>query len=186
MVTVLRTGSDKLGQVWTSQNRCEALFFLNHESHAVQIWPTLQTCVQFSNRTSLETLRPSEVVETALRHASNWRKVWTGVKCNFSWVHFQNWYIITKLSLSRVRRWNFTRKGLKTKKLWLLIIPALRRSYQPRLGKAKTVWTTTFLGRTWTSHTLFKSSQSRSLSMQFRHDWPKDKNTALLIFLPEN
>ena len=26
MVTVLRTGSDKFGQVWTSQNRCEALF----------------------------------------------------------------------------------------------------------------------------------------------------------------
>ena len=26
--------------------------------------------MQFSNRTSLETLRPSEVVETALRHAS--------------------------------------------------------------------------------------------------------------------
>ena len=28
------------GQVWTSQNRCEPLFFLNRESHAVQIWPT--------------------------------------------------------------------------------------------------------------------------------------------------
>ena len=70
MVTVLRTGSGKFGQVWTSQNTCEALLFLNRESHAVQICPTRQTCVQFSNRTSLETLRPSEVVETALPDAS--------------------------------------------------------------------------------------------------------------------
>ena len=75
MVTVLQTGSDQFGQVWTSQTRCEALFFLNRESHAVQIWPTPQTCVQFSNCTSLETLRPSEVVETALHHAS------IGVRC---------------------------------------------------------------------------------------------------------
>ena len=75
MVTVLRTSSDNFGQVWTSQNTCEAQFFLNRESHAFQIWPTPKTCVQFSNRTSLETLPPSEVVETALRHASN------GVRC---------------------------------------------------------------------------------------------------------
>ena len=75
MVTVLWTGSDRHGQVWTSQNRYEVLFFLNRESHAVQNWPTPQTCVQFSNRTSLETLRPSEVVKTVLRHAS------IGVRC---------------------------------------------------------------------------------------------------------
>ena len=25
-----------------------------------------------------------------------------------------------------------------------------------------------------------------SLNMQFQHDWPKEKNTALLIFLPQN
>ena len=72
MVTVLWTGSDRFG---TSQNRCEALFFLNCELHAVQIWPTPQTCVQFSNCAALETLRPSEVVETVLRHAS------IGVRC---------------------------------------------------------------------------------------------------------
>ena len=71
MVTVrLRSG-----QVWTSQNTCEVLFFLNRDSHALQIWPTPQTCVQFPNRTLLETLRPSEVVESALRHAS------VGVRC---------------------------------------------------------------------------------------------------------
>ena len=74
MVTVLRTGSDRFGQVWTSQNTCEALFFLNHESHAVQIWPSPQTCVQFPNRNSLETLRPFKVVET-LRYAS------IGIRC---------------------------------------------------------------------------------------------------------
>ena len=63
------------GQVWKSQKRCEVLFFVNGESQALQIWPTPQTCVQYSNRTSLETLRPSEVVESGLRHAS------VGVRC---------------------------------------------------------------------------------------------------------
>ena len=62
-------------QVWTSQNRCEVLFFFNSEYHALQIWPTPQTCVQFPNRSSLETLQPYEVVESGLRHAS------VGVRC---------------------------------------------------------------------------------------------------------
>ena len=31
---------NRFGQVWTSKNKCEALFFLNRESHGVQIWPT--------------------------------------------------------------------------------------------------------------------------------------------------
>ena len=75
MVTVLYVRTCRSGQVWASQNRCEVLFFLNRESHALQIWPTPQTCVQYSNRTSLETLRPSEVVESGLRHAS------VGVRC---------------------------------------------------------------------------------------------------------
>ena len=75
MVTVLWTGPDRFGQVRIGQNRCEVLFFLNRESHAVQIRTTTKTGVQFSNRTSLEILRPSEVVETALRHAS------VGVSC---------------------------------------------------------------------------------------------------------
>ena len=51
------TGLDKLEQVGS-------IIFLNRESHAVQIWPTPKARVQFSNRTSLETLRPSEVVKT--------------------------------------------------------------------------------------------------------------------------
>ena len=75
MVTVLWTGSDRIREAWTSQDRCEALFFLKRELHGVQIWPTPQTYVQFSNRASLKTLRPSEGVETVLRHAS------IGVRC---------------------------------------------------------------------------------------------------------
>ena len=47
MVTILWTGSDKFGQVWTSQNRCEVLFFFNRESHAVQIWPTPRPACSF-------------------------------------------------------------------------------------------------------------------------------------------
>ena len=35
------------GQVWTSQNRCEVLFFLNGESHALQIWPTPKPACSF-------------------------------------------------------------------------------------------------------------------------------------------
>ena len=70
-----RTWSLYCGQVWTSQKRCEAQFFLNCESHAVQIWPTPQICVQFSNHTSLETLLPSDLVETVLCHAL------IGVRC---------------------------------------------------------------------------------------------------------
>ena len=66
-------------KVWTSQNRCEVLFFLNRESHALQIWPTPETCLQFPNRISLGTLRPSEVVESGLRHAS------VCVRCELVW-----------------------------------------------------------------------------------------------------
>ena len=47
MVNVLRTGSDKFGQVWPSQNTCGALFFLNRESHAVQTWSTPKPVCSF-------------------------------------------------------------------------------------------------------------------------------------------
>ena len=134
MVTVLRTGSDRFGQVWTSQNRCEALFFLNRESHAVQIWPTPKPACSFL---TVPRLKLDDPLKWWKRPSSrfNWCNVWTGVKCNFSWEHFQTRYIIRKLSLSRIWMWNFTRIGPKTKKLWLLIIPALRLSYQSRLGQ---------------------------------------------------
>ena len=67
----------------------------------------------------------------------NWHKVWNGVKCNFSSAHFQKRYVVGKLSISWVRMCNFTRIGPKTKKLWLSIIPALRRSHQPHLGQCQ-------------------------------------------------
>ena len=94
----------------------------------------------------------------------NWRKVWNGVKCNFSWAHLHRRYGDGKLSISGPAwTWNFTRIGRKTKKLRLSIIPAQRRSHQPPLGQPIKVRTATFLGRTWTSHTLFESSRSRKL-----------------------
>ena len=60
-------------------DRCEVLFFLDGESHALQVLPTPKTRVQVSAGTSLETLRPSQVVETVLRHAS------VGVRCEMVW-----------------------------------------------------------------------------------------------------
>ena len=42
--------------------------------------------------------------------------------------------IVWKLSIRRVRMWNFTRIGPKTKKLWLSINPARRLFEQPGLG----------------------------------------------------
>ena len=105
--------ADWFGQVWTSQNRREVLFFLNRDSHAVQIWPTPQPACSFLTVPRLKLYDPPKW----WKQRFNWRKVWTDVKCNFSWEHFQKRYIIRKLSLSRVRMWNFTSIGPKTKKL---------------------------------------------------------------------
>ena len=74
----------------------------------------------------------------------NWRKVWTGVKCHFSSAHHHNQYVVGIFSIGRVRMWNFTLIGRKTKKLWLWINPARR---QPPATTPKKVWTTTFLRR---------------------------------------
>ena len=63
--------------------------------------------------------------------------MWNGVKCNFSSPHHQVRKIVGKPSIRRVRMWNFSRIRHKTKKLWLSIIPALGRSYQPRLGQPR-------------------------------------------------
>ena len=64
----------------------------------------------------------------------SWRKVWTGVKWNFSSAHHHVRKIVGKLSIRRVRMRNFTRKGPKTKKLWLSIVPARRPSKHTSLG----------------------------------------------------
>ena len=90
----------------------------------------------------------------------SWHKVWTGVKCHFSSAHHHNQYVVGKLSINRVRMWNFTRIGRKTKKLRLSINPA-RRQWPGATHKK--VWTTTFLGRNSTSGTSLESSRSRKL-----------------------
>ena len=163
MVTLLWTGLDRFRQVWASQNRCEVLFFLNRESHALQIRPTPKTCVQFSNCTS-------KVVETAFRHASS--KVWTGVKCKFSWAHLQGPYVVEKLWISRVRMWNFTRIGRKAKMSQLLKIPARRRSHQPPLGQPQKGVNCNFSWPRYEKESL-KNSQSRKLKYAVSAGWAK-------------
>ena len=74
----------------------------------------------------------------------NWRKVWTGVKCNFSSAHHHNRYVVGMLSISRVQMCNFTRMWRKTKKLWLSIIPARRPSDQSGLRNPKRMQTSSF------------------------------------------
>ena len=64
----------------------------------------------------------------------SWRKVWNGVKCNFSSPHHQVRNIVRKPSIRRVRMWNFTRIVTKTKKLWLSIFPVQRPSEHTSLG----------------------------------------------------
>ena len=130
-----RTWSLYCGQVQTSQNRCEALFFLNPESHAVKIWPTPKTCVQFSNCTSLETLQPSQVVETALRHASIGKRCELVWSATFFFGTLPKAIVVGKLSFRKLQILNITRLGPKRKKLRLSVIPALRLSRQPRLGQ---------------------------------------------------
>ena len=83
---------------------------------------------------------------------------------------------------------NFTRIGPKTKKLWLSIIPALRQSYQPRLGQPqKRCEPQLFLAALEQAIRCSKALDLGSLNLQFEHDWQKnEKITALLLFLPEN
>ena len=71
MVTVLGVGVDKSGQLRTGVK----YYFSSSVSPTLFKLGPPQLCVQFPNRTSLETLRPSEVVESGRRHAS------VGVRC---------------------------------------------------------------------------------------------------------
>ena len=121
------------GQVWTSQNRCEVLFFLNRKSHTLQIWPTPKPVCSFL---TVPRSKPTTLRSGGIRASSrfSWRKVWTGVKCNFSSPHHHIRKIVGKPSIRRFRMWNFTRIGPKTKKLWLSIVPVQRPSEQQGLG----------------------------------------------------
>ena len=129
MVTVLCVGLASLGkseQVWSTNFPQPWVPRSSNLAHP-------QTCVQFPNRTSLET---TTLRSRGIRSSScfSWRKLWTGVKCNFSSPHHHVRKIVGKLSNRRVGMWNVTRRGPKTKKLWLSIFPVQRQSEHPSLG----------------------------------------------------
>ena len=126
MVTVLWTGSDRFG------------YAVSTSLHGLP--PNFTNALKVCLGRFLSTFRSARLIRSGGNSPSsrfNWRKVWTGMKCNFSLAQLHDRYVIRKLPISRVRMWNFTRKGRNTKKLWLSIIPTLRRSYQPRLGQHK-------------------------------------------------
>ena len=117
----------------------------------------------------------------------NWHKVWTGVKCKFSSAHHHNQYVVGKLPISQVRMWYFTRIGRKTKKLWLSIIQARRRSDQPGLWPPQKGVNYHFSSPQLDKPYIVKKlSILASLNMQFQEDWPKDKNYIYFNILPEN
>ena len=127
-------GVKSFDQVWTSQNRCEVLFFLHGESHAIQILPTPQKpTYRYLTVPRSKLYDPSKWWKRA-SWCFSWCKVWNGVKCNFSSAHHHVRNVVRKLSMSRVRMCNFTMIGPKTKKLWLSIVPVQRPSEQPDLG----------------------------------------------------
>ena len=73
---------DRFGQVRTSLNKSEQLWSTILPQPWVTRCPNLahpQICVQFPNRTSLKTLRPSEVVDSTICHTS------VGVRCERVW-----------------------------------------------------------------------------------------------------
>ena len=131
---LVQTGSDRFGQVRT---RVKRSFSSTVSCMRSKFGPPPNVRAVFELCLARNSTTLGSGVNSASSHF-NWRKVWTGVKCNFSWEHFQIQDIIAKLSMRRVRMWNFTRIEPKTKKLWLSIIPALKRSYQPRLGQPQT------------------------------------------------
>ena len=173
MVTVLWTCSDRFGHaVSTSLHGLPPNF-----THALKI------CLRWL----LSPFRSARLMGSGGNSPSsrfNWRKVWTGVKCNFSSAYRHNQYVVGKLSISRVRMWNFTRIGPKTKKLWLLIIPARRLSEQLGLGPPqKRCELQLFFAGIGQAVNCWRALNLGSLHMQFQQDWPKDKKiTALLIF----
>ena len=68
-----------------------------------------------------------------------------------------------KLSIRRVRMWNFTRIGPKTKKLWLSIAQVQWLSEQPGLGPPQKGVNCNFFRRNSTSRTALESYPSRTL-----------------------
>ena len=106
MVTVLWTGSDRFGYaVSTSLHGLPPNF-----THALKI------CLG----SFLSPFRSARLIRSGGNSPSShfsWRKVWTGVKWNFSSAQLHDRYVDGKLPISRVRMWNFTRIQRKTKKV---------------------------------------------------------------------
>ena len=149
MVTVLWTGSDRFG------------YAVSTSLHGLP--PNFTHTLKISLGRFLSPFRSARLIGSGGNSPSsrfNWRKVWTGVKCNFSSAQLHDWYVDGKLPISRVRMWNFTRMRRKTKKLWLSIIRARRQWPVTTHNK---VWTTTYLCRNWTSRTSLESSGCRKL-----------------------
>ena len=131
MVTVLCVGPDKFGQVRTGVK----YYFSSTVSPTLFKFgpaPNLRAVSSPYLARNPATLRSGGISASS---RFSWRKVWTGVKCNFSSPHHHVQYIVRTLSIRRVRMWNFTRIGPKTKKLWLSIVPARRPSEHTRLGR---------------------------------------------------
>ena len=106
MATVLWTGSDRFGHAVSKSLHGLSPNFTH----------TLKICLgRF-----LSPFRSARLIVSGGNSPSsrfNWCKVWTGVKCYFSSAHHHNQYVVGKLSNSRVRMWNFTQIGRKTKKV---------------------------------------------------------------------
>ena len=108
MVTVVWTGWDRFGHaVSTSLHGMPPNFTHTH---------TLKLCLgRF-----LSPFRSARLIGSGGNSPSSrfsWRKVWTGVKCNFSSAQLHDRYADGKLPISRVRMWNFTRIRRNTKKV---------------------------------------------------------------------
>ena len=128
----------------------------------------------------LSPFRSAKLIRSGGNSASscfNWRKVWTGVKCHFSSAHHHNQYIVRKLSISRVRMWNFTRIQRKTKKLRLSINPA-RRQWPG--APTKRCELPLFFAAIRQAVCSWKAIDLGSLNIQFQQDGPTDEKVTAL------
>ena len=169
MVTVLWTGSDRFG------------YAVSTSLHGLQ--PNFTDALKICLGRFLSPFRSARLIGSGGNSPSSrfsWRKVWTGVECNFSSAQLHDRYVDGKLPISRVWMCNFTRIRRKTKKLWLSIIPARRMCDQAGLGQPQKVWTPTFLGRTSTSRMLWESS--RYLKLKYAFSAALAKNNKLQLF----
>ena len=159
MVTVLCIGPNKSGQV---RRGVKCYFSSTVRPTLFKFGPHTKPACSFLTvpRSNHMTIRGGGIRASP---RFSWRKVWTGVKCNFSSPHQHVRKIARKLSIRRVRMWNFTRIGPKTKKLWLSIVSRAGRLSIPAWDHPKKVWTATFLCRNSTNRTALESFPSLTL-----------------------